>query len=318
MSDHQAQRGDASRAATRSRSRSRSRERDALRSEPPRRQLRSTTRAAAAADASRGDRPDSFSPLHDDELLCVLPFLSLKDVALLMRCSRRFNVVARREPSRGERLSPLVHTVPSLASSPLNYHVRSISLAWHHQSEHVTRTTLHHLRSLPRLTELTLHASSNEAAAALLQGTSSTTAAAMMQAALPTSLRSFSFVNRTILEEPSADFVRLGPAFLAGAATMPQLTELYMCQKAPWDDMPLDALVAAPLLRKLTMSAYRREVPLSRIKALSQLRELILERVDLETSCRCFNLRIRCSWKHSSQMKGSTKHRCVHWAMYRP
>jgi hypothetical protein len=79
------------------RSRSRSHERN---DQPPRRQLRSHTGAAAADEAAYGNHPQSISRLHDDELSCVLTFLSLKDLTQLVRCSRRFNAVARKERSR--------------------------------------------------------------------------------------------------------------------------------------------------------------------------------------------------------------------------
>jgi hypothetical protein len=133
------------------RSRSRSRERDAVLMRQPSRQLRSVTRAAAAIDAAYGDRPHSISRLHDDELACVLPFLSLEDLACLVRCSRRFNGVARKERSRGLEVAPAINSIPSLARSSLNHHITSMGLArCNPLDSHITRATLLQLRSLPQ------------------------------------------------------------------------------------------------------------------------------------------------------------------------
>jgi hypothetical protein len=278
MSDQQPQRGNALRTATRSRSRSR--ERDALLLPTPRRQLRSTTRAAAAIDAAYGNHPRSISRLHDDELSIVLSFLLLKDLALIVRCSHRFNGVARRERSRGVDCDPSVNDIPALTRSPLNHHIASMGLGWRDASKHVTRAMLHSLRALPQLTKLNLWTSSNKAAAALLQGTSSRTAAKRMQAALPTSLRSFFILTDVETGTLSADFVPLGAAYLAAATNMSLLTELSIHHEASWDDMRLDTLVALPLLRKLSLRSLCQVIPLSGLKQLSQLRELELEQVD--------------------------------------
>jgi hypothetical protein len=83
-----------------SHSRSRSRERDALLLPPPPQQLLPVSHAVAAIDAAYGDRPRSISRLHDDELTCVLSILPLEELAVVVRCSRRFNGIARRERGR--------------------------------------------------------------------------------------------------------------------------------------------------------------------------------------------------------------------------
>jgi hypothetical protein len=123
-----------------------------------------------------------------------------------------------------------------------------------------------------------------DGAVAMLPGWPSTVAAATEQliAALPTSLHSFSFSIRLSgsWNQRCAQFETLGVALLAAATTMTRLTELSIVLEASWDDMRLDAIVALPRLRKLSLNGHGFDVPLSRLKALSQLRELKLEQVD--------------------------------------
>jgi hypothetical protein len=283
-------RNGASPASIWSRSRSRSRERDPLSQPPPHRQLRSVTRAAAVIDAAYGNHPRSISRLHDDELACVLSFLSLKELALLVCCSRRFNGVARKERSRGLSLMPTVRSIPFFMHSSLSHHITSVRLGQNDMGDApITRAMLYQLRSLPRLTRFDLLVYGNRAAAALIRGTSSATATALMQAALPTSLRSFSFTTRLSYSgPPSVSLVNLGAVFLAAAATMSQLTELSIHQEASWAEMRLDTLSALPLLRKLKLNGFDCEIPLPSLKGLSQLRELKLEQLtrgDLVTLC---------------------------------
>jgi hypothetical protein len=248
---------------------------------PPDRQLRSVTRAAAAIDAAYGNHPGSISRLHDDELASVLPFLHMTDLALLVRCSRRFKGVVRKERSRGLSLFPAVRSVPLFVRSSLGHHIASVRLGQCDMRDaQITRGMLQQLRSLPRLTKLEVRVYGNRAAAALLQGTSSATATGLIQDALPTCLRSFSFTTHPSHSgPPSASVDQLGSVFLAAAAHMPQLTGLSIHHEASWAEMKLDALVALPLLRKLKLNGFEHDIPLSGLKAFSQLRELNLEHV---------------------------------------
>jgi hypothetical protein len=209
--------------------------------------------------------------------------LTLKDLAQLVRCSRRFRHVARKERSRGLRTAPVIRTIPLFACDSLNHHISSVRLSKRDASDtHITCFTLHQLRSLPQLTKLSMRVEDINAAVALLPGWPSTVAAATEQliAALPTSLRSFSFrIRSSVYRNPRcAQFETLGVAILAAAAaTMPQLTELSIHHESSWDDVQLDALVALPLLRKLTITGSFARTSLCRLKQLSQLRVLHLD-----------------------------------------
>jgi hypothetical protein len=65
--------------------------------------------------------------LHDDELSCVLHFFPLKDLVQLVRCSRRFNGVARKVRSRSLQLKGDATIVP-MPSSALSHHISSLHL----------------------------------------------------------------------------------------------------------------------------------------------------------------------------------------------
>jgi hypothetical protein len=91
------------------------------------RQLPSHASMAATIQAT-DDGPQCFMlRLHDDELSCVLPFLSLADLAQLVRCSHRFCFVARKERSRSLHLKGGAIIAPS-PSSDLSHHVSSLHL----------------------------------------------------------------------------------------------------------------------------------------------------------------------------------------------
>jgi hypothetical protein len=260
--------------------------------------LRSTSHAAAAIDAAYGNHPRSISRLHDDELTCVLSFLALKDLAQLVRCSHRFNDVIRKKRSSELHIAPTVSSIAALVYSSLSHHVSSVRLNKRDPCDaHITRATLHQLRSLPQLTKLHVSVRSDDVAAALLQSASSATAETM-QAALPTFLRSFSFTTRPIFEKMQSTFLgQLGVGFLAAAANMTQLTELRIDHEAAWSNMPLDVLVALPLLRKLTVVGSFSGTPLYRLRQLSQLRELELGRVRSE------DFMSMCQPPHSLQLE---------------
>jgi hypothetical protein len=114
----------------------------------------SAERAAAAIDAAYGNHPRSISRLHDDELLHMLAFLALQDLALLVRCSRRFHHVSRKERNRGSEIAPAVRDIPSLVRSSLKRHIASVLLGECGVDAHVNRSTLRQLRLLPHLTKL--------------------------------------------------------------------------------------------------------------------------------------------------------------------
>jgi hypothetical protein len=78
---------------------------------------------------------------------------------------------------------------------------------------------------------------------------------------------------------------------------MPQLTELRIEHEAAWTNMRLEALGALPLLRKLTVIGSLEGTPLDRLKQLSQLRELTLERVQSA------NFLSMCQPPHSLQLE---------------
>jgi hypothetical protein len=81
----------------------------------------STTVGLAASHHS------SISRLHDGELSCVLPFLTLSDLARLMCCNRHFNAVVRKERIRELHLESDASIVPH-PSSTLRHHVASLHL----------------------------------------------------------------------------------------------------------------------------------------------------------------------------------------------
>jgi hypothetical protein len=164
--------------------------------------------------------------------------------------------------------------------SSLTHHVVSLHLEPCNRADaQITRATLLPLHSLSRLTKLNVCVSGNKAAAMLLEGTTSR-AAERLQSALPPSLHSFSFTTRPFYwETPSASLKKVASVFLAASSTMRHPTELDIMHEATWDEMRLDSLAASPLLRKLRLYAFDQAIPLSRLKGLSQLRELTLERV---------------------------------------
>jgi len=104
---------------------------------------------AVDIDTAYAINQQSISRLHDDELSCVLPFLSLPDLAQLVRCSRRFNALARKERSRGLQLKGGSTIVPP-SSSTLKHHVASLHLERSSDSDApLTLDVLRRLRGLP-------------------------------------------------------------------------------------------------------------------------------------------------------------------------
>jgi hypothetical protein len=241
----------------------------------------------------------SLARLHDDELSCVLPFLSLPDLSQWVRCSRRFNSLARKERSRGLHVEGDAEIVPSLLSSTLGHHIISLDLGCHDSGmSAVTRAALNQLRSLkllPQLTALELRLVSigtgpddDATAAASLQsvqtvGLPDENAVAALQAALPTQLHSFK-VSLNIKDASNLPGAPnppqlLFPALVASLPVMQQLSELSI--ECELDEMPLevrlevDVLTQLPHLRTLNLLDVRWTYErLTDLKPLSSLREL--------------------------------------------
>jgi hypothetical protein len=235
-------------------------------------------RARTAMNIAHTNHPRSISRLHDDELVCVLPFLLLRDAARLVRCSRRFNAVARKERSRGLHVGGNV-TVTPLASSSLSHHVTSLHLQRSADAHPpVRRATLGQLRLLPQLTALKLVLYHSGDAAALLRRIGPFTpanAVAALQDVLPTQLRSFSFVIRSVLFESSAKAQLLFSSIVASLPVMNQLHELHLQFDVSLPEMRLDVLVQLPRLRKLSIYGIAwTDERLAELKQFSQLREL--------------------------------------------
>jgi hypothetical protein len=239
----------------------------------------------------------SIARLHDDELSCVLPFLSLADLAQLVRCSRRFNCVARKEHSRGLHLEGEA-TIAPLSSSPLSHHVTSVRLHRRDKSRvFVSRQTLRHLKDCPRLTALDLTVSDYSDAAALMHergpqltkpqldrppleyGAERTIqlwqeeVAEALQAVWPTQLRSF------VLALGGALSPALCQVFCAvlPAPLMSELTALSILRSKESFELPPGILSQLLKLRTLTLANVNwTPDTLAEVKQLKQLREISL------------------------------------------
>jgi hypothetical protein len=265
----------------------------------------------------------SVARLHDDELSCVLPFLSLAELSQLVRCSRRFNRLARKERSRGLHVQGDTEVGPSLLSSFLGHHVTSLQLeCCANGVSAVTRAVLNQLRSLkllPQLTAVDLHLVSigpddDATAAASLEseqtlGLPAENAVSAFQAALPTQLHSFKVALdiKGASNLPGApDSPRLlFPALVAALPVMQQqLRELRI--ECILDEMPLevrielDVLAQLPHLRTLTLLHVRWTYErLTDLKPLSSLR-------DLNTNLTSHQLIQLCYPPHAMQLE------CIH------
>jgi hypothetical protein len=253
---------------------------------------------ATAFSSTDGNHLRSISRLHDDELSCVLPFLALKDLAQLVRCSRRFNGVARKERNRGLRLKGDAAVVPLLLTSVLSHHVSSLHLNHYFSSDApVTRDTLRRLCDLPRLTALQLSLQTDESVNLLMQGLSPETAAAALRAVLPTQLRSFGVTTGTRYSQLSEQTAALASAFLAALGDMTQLSELSIEQRS--ERMHVRPELAHLLhLRKLRLGPIGgMDEHVGELKQLNQLRELILSEKRLE------HIRLLCQPPHALRLE---------------
>jgi hypothetical protein len=237
----------------------------------------------------------SISRLHDDELSCVLPFLSLADLTRMVRCSRHFNALARKEHSRGLHLEGDAATgIVPLPSSTISHHITSLQLEYE-----VTRDTLRQLYGLPQLTALQLMLYDDAVIGHFMEGLSPETAAAGLRAVLPTHLRSLSVTAGSFpsLDEFSA---ALASAFWAALGDMTQLTELTLLQYGGLLYVRPE-LAHLPHLRKLTMGpAGWRGEHVHTWQQLTQLRELTLH--DGYTD----RIRLLCQPPHALQLESLT------------
>jgi hypothetical protein len=205
--------------------------------------------------------------------------LPLKDLTQLVRCSRRFNGVARKERSRGLQLE-CTATLAPVASSALSHHVISLRLEHEHHrnTKALTRDTLQQLRGLPRLTSLQLTLTNNAAVRFLMVGLSRDDAFIELRAVLPTQLRSF-IVTAGSWDSPlSEQTAVLASSFWAALGNMTRLTELRVEQHSERNVMHVRPdLAGLAQLRKLTLGpAGERGEFAAELKQLSQLRELTL------------------------------------------
>jgi hypothetical protein len=115
----------------------------------------------------------SISRLHDDELSCVLPFLSLSELNRLVRCSKRFRTVVTSMRGLGFHLEGGATVLPP-PSSVLSKHVASIRLRRLRTSDVLAQDILRRLKDYPHLTAMHLGATTNNDldAAALIHGQS--------------------------------------------------------------------------------------------------------------------------------------------------
>ena len=250
-------------------------------------------------EVAYANHPRSISRLHDDELACVLPFLALKQLARLVRCSRRFNAVVRKERSRGLHWRGGANIAQGPSSS-LRHHISSLHLdRTFNRNTMVTRDTLQRLHGLPRLTslQLTLY---EDAIGHLFAGLSPETAAAALRAVLPTQLRSFSAIagsQYSPLDSHSADLVS---SFWGALENITQLTELNIEQYSSSMHVRPE-LAGLADLRKLTLgTAGERGEHVAALKQLSQLRELTLHDDSAE------RLRLLCQPPHALELESLT------------
>jgi hypothetical protein len=230
--------------------------------------------------------------LHDDELSCVFSFLELEDVAQLVRCSRRFNAVARKERSRRLHFKGGANIVP-VPSSSLIHHVTSLDLhRIFYRHTPVTLSTLQPLRAFPRLSALQITLSNDDDVVLFMQGLPPETAAATLRAVLPPQLRSFRVVVGLLYSTLQEQTASLASSFWNALGGL-----LHIVQYSEHTHMrpELDQLLR---LRKLTLGpAGERGEHVEALKPLSQLRELTLLDDHPE------RIRLLCEPPHALQLR---------------
>jgi hypothetical protein len=163
----------------------------------------------------------SIARLHDDELSCILPFLTLSELSRFACCSRSFKSVVSTHRCLGLTFygDACVEQIPS---SVLGKHVSTIGLRRCGASTaFITRKTLRLLKDCPQLTAMQLHVMKCEDAAALMEGQSVEATVEALKAVLPTQLNSFKVF---LFPSPAVDV--LSSVFYAAVVSMPQLTAL--------------------------------------------------------------------------------------------
>jgi hypothetical protein len=140
----------------------------------------------------------------------------------------------------------------------------------------VTRTTLHQLRDLPRLTSLQLTLRSQHAVDHFMQGLTLDNAAAALRAILPMQLRSFRVVVGLLYNTLQEQSAAVTSSFWSALDDMTQLTEFCFVQYSTiMHTQP--KLTRLPLLRTLALGpAGERGDHVDELKQLRRLRELIL------------------------------------------
>ena len=257
-----------------------------------------STDATAADDAAAQNPLRSTSRLHDDELSCVMVFLRLKEVATLVRCSHRFNGIARKERSRELHMRSDA-TIAPMTTSPLSHHIISLHLARHVDSKPLlTLSMLRQLRHLPHLMAMQLTIRGSGDIQLLMEGLSLEAAAAGLRAVLPPQLRSFSVVLGSPYSWLDEHSVVLASSFWDAADGMTQLTELCILQFSREPMRLPRTLAQLPQLRKLMLGpAGEKGEHVAEGKQLSQLRELVLfdDRPD--------RIRLLCQPPHALQLE---------------
>jgi hypothetical protein len=269
--------------------------------------------AANAVHASGGNSTSSLLLLHDDELSCVLPFLSLADLVQLVRCGRRFNGVVRKGRNLSLHLQGDAAIVPPL-SSALSHHISSLHFRRRdNTAAPVIRDILQQLCALPRLTSLQIMLSCDDDMDHLMRGFLPGNAAAQLRAVLlpgntaaqlravlPTQLRSFSVAAIGSINRANVQIAAFVSSFWAALGDMRQLTELRIEQHC-LEMYTRPELAQLPHLRKLTLgTSGERGEHVEALKQLSQLRELTL--LD-----ECHQrIRLLCQPPHSLQLESLT------------
>jgi hypothetical protein len=232
--------------------------------------------STAALHAAAQNPLRSLSRLRDDELSCVLVFLPLRDLSRLVRCSHRFNGVARKERSRELCLEGGSNIAP-VASSALSHHVTALHLGRRRGADApLTRGALQQLRGSPKLTELQITLRNDYDVGHFMQGLTRENAAAALRAVLPTQLRSFLVIAGSRHSQLDVQTAALASSFWAALGDMAQLTELHVEQHSERMHVRPD-LAGLPHLRQLTLGpAGQMGEYVAELNQLSQLQDLSL------------------------------------------
>jgi hypothetical protein len=233
--------------------------------------LRLHTSAASASEPSSASAASCFAHhLHDDELLCVLAFLTLPDLASMVCCCRRWNAVARKERCRAACL--LIHRgVPTKALSAF----ATSSLAHHWTSVDAlaasTALDLRALCRLPNLTKLSCATNRFDLPPHRQRDTPAVELIVQLRDAMPQRLQELHLWHR---DRKSATVLDL-----LVDARLPQLTSLSL--KLKWGaGIDFLALLRLPCLRTFALYCPPNLAQVAVIKQMSSLRTLECARGD--------------------------------------